>query len=231
MAIDLNADVGQIIKDFLAGKHKKKSSQASADSSADSVFSSKAKENYKNAVLKSVLIVCAAAIVIWLINQMTETPIKKDDSEFANTSQLKEAISQQELNIITTKNLYNSNKNQVSKILPEYSEMEGSKNLFNLVSQIAEKHTVPLNNIKKGVETPMMNPVKHTKTTIALQFNSSYPQYLNFKKELAAKKPILAVQSEQISLESDPYSQRSLNVTLILTDYSLDKDKYEKIIQ
>jgi hypothetical protein len=222
MSIDLNADVGKIIKDLLS----KKSSANLAIEGDKSVE----RQNYKSATLKIVLIFCAAAAIIWVINHFSQSPIEKSESEYKTVKHLQDALQQQELNIISTKNLLNINKKKASEILGEYSEIGGSKNLFNLISTIAERYSLTLINITKGATRSFNNPVPHNKITVLVELESSYPQYLKFKKELFEKKTILRVLSENIKLDKNPFTEKKLRIKLILEDYSIDKEGYEGII-
>ena len=54
---------------------------------------------------------------------------------------------------------------------------------------------------------------------------------MEFKRQLAEKKPILTVDEEKIVLKKNNYGERKLVIQLTLNDYSLNKSKYNELLE
>lgn len=229
MAIDLNADVGQIFKDLLGGGKGKKSAKSGANkkSSADE----RSIGGYKNAVLKTILIICLTAIVIWFINDKSMNPMQKEDSEFATNEQLQEALQTLKNNKKSAEKLLAKNTERATEILPEFSQIGDSKSLFNLITTLAESNNLVISDISQGKLMELKKPIQYFKNTVTLEIEGYYRNFVDFKRQLHAKKPILTVESEVISLKNTQYGDRKLKIQINLSDYSLETENYEKMLR
>lgn len=225
MAIDLNQDVGKIIKDLFAKKNKGSSSGNIADEEKKGFD-----ENYKNAILKSVITVCITAAAVWGVHKMTANPVQKAKSEFQTTEILKEELDKLDKNISSSRKILQNNKNKVEKILPEFSKIGGSKNLYKLISDIGDKSSITIKNITQGITNEIKEPIKYTETTLFLEIEAYYSNYMDFRRQLSQSKPILQFNEEKLLLDKNR-SDRKLVVVITIKDFSVEKDAYEKLLK
>lgn len=224
MAIDLNADVGKIIKDFLNGNLKKESTQAG-------VRPSKNSELYKNAILKTIIILCVVLTMSYGINTLTRSPIKKDVSEFKTNEELIIALQKIDENIKSGKDIFTNNKKKATRIIPDFSNQGDSKNLFNLISNLATDNSLIIRNINKGISNKINEPIRYIKNTVFLEIEGFYSNYILFKKQMMENKSILKIESEKITLKKDKFGERRLIINLIITDFAINKEGYEELLK
>lgn len=226
MSVNLDADIGQVIKNFLNKKGKK------TDPKSGKVKTpSFAKIQYKQALIKSIIVICVAAVAAWGISFLTKSSVKRVQSEFTSLIQLDEAVAKIEQDIISSKDLLAKNSKKVEEILPMFSDIEGSKSLFKLVSNIAEANNLIIKNLSQGEIIETTSPAKYTQTNILLEIEGFYPNYMKFKNQLAAEKPMIRIESENVSLHISSTGERRIGVDLSFIDYSVQKQEYEKILQ
>lgn len=223
MAINFDADVGQIIKDFF---NKKPS-----DNSSASAKPSKFNPLIKQAVLKLIIILSVAAILAWVINHISNSPVERAQSEFTTLQDLEMAVVKIEQDIASSRVLLQNNRKKVAELLPMFSNMEGSKSLFKLVSGLAASNSLVIKNLSQGETIETTSPSRFLQTKILLEAEATYASYLNFKQELHNQKPILSVEEETIKLKYTPEGERKIDIKLSFYDYSVDKREYEKVLE
>ncbi len=224
---NLDADVGQIIKNLFS-KKKGGNTGAGAGGNKSSSFSM---VHYKQAAAKCIMISCGTIVFSWCINHFTEASTKRADSEFQTLAQLEEAVIKIEQDTATGSSLLEKNKKKVEEILPLFSDMEGSKTLFKLISNLAAENNLVIKNLTLGKTTEINNPALHTQNEILLEIEGFYPNYLRFKRALSKEKPIIRVQAELVKLLLTKEGDRKIEISLSFNDYSITKGEYEEILQ
>ncbi len=224
MAINLNMDVGQLIKGLMNKKN-----QAGSEKTPEKPSSLSA-GYYKQAGIKSVIVLCSAAIIIWGINYLTEAS-GRVESEFTTLEDIEAAVVKMEQDIVSSRELLGKNRKNVEEILPMFSDIEGSKSLFKLVSNIAEQNNLVIKNLSQGEVVETTAPSKFLQTKILLEIEGFYPNYIRFKNELVKQKPILRVESESIKLNVGLTGERKINISINFIDYSVNKQEYENVLQ
>jgi hypothetical protein len=226
MAVNLDADVGQIIRNFLNKKGKKTDPKTGKVESA-----SFATAYYKQAGVKCIIVFCITAILAWVISYVTKSSVVREQSEFASLSELEPAVVKIEQDIASSKDLLAKNSKKVEEIMPMFSDIEGSKSLFKLISVLAEKNNLIIKNLSQGEIIETTSPAKFLQTKILLEVEGFYPNYVKFLNELDQSKPLIRVGSEDLKLFVSAAGERKLNVTLDFIDYSVEKQEYEKVLQ
>ncbi len=222
MAINLNADVGQILKGLM---DKKKSGGGKGKGP------SVASIHYKQAATKCVMIACIALCLGWGINFLSNSSVQRDETEFATLEDLEAAVVKIEQDIASSRVLLDNNRKKVEEFLPMFSDIEGSKGLFKLISDVAEKNSLIIRNLSQGDTVESATPATHLQTRIMLELEGYYPNYMRFKKELSLKKPILKIDSEAVKLKIGPNGERRIGVSLSFMDYAVEKQEYEKALE
>ncbi len=223
MAIDLNADVGKIIKDFLSGKK--------ADPASKRGSKKELNHFYKQALLKATLITCVTISFCYTVHMLSSEPVVREQSEFTSVPQLQEAMQTLENNLLSSRKMLASNKENVGQIINYYSDSEGSKNLFRVISSIASDKSLAVKSITKGNSEEFSKPAPYQKSKVIVEIDGIYGNYAEFKQELMRLKPILTINSEKIKVTTSSYGERGLSFTLEITDYSVDKKSYEELLE
>ncbi len=221
MAIDLNADVGKIIKDFFSGKKADPISQRGKKT---------LNENYKQAILKTILILCFLISISYGINIVSSNPIARDNSEFTSVEQINDALEMLENNLASGNIMLKKNKEIVSELINYFSDIEGSKNLFRILSVLAAENNLAVKNITKGNSEDITSPANYQKNSVLLEIDGIYANYIAFKIALLRQKPILTINSEKVKVITTSYGERKLSIKLEITDYSVDKKIYQDLL-
>lgn len=221
MALDLNADVGKIIKDFLSGKKADPRTKRGKK---------KLDENYKHAILKSILILCITTTICYVIHLYSQSPIARTKSEFVDSAQLRDALTTIEANINSAKAMLVNNKHAVSDIIGFFSDQQGSKNLFRTISTVASANSISLKNITKGNTEQISTPAPHEKTIVLLELEGAYVDYISFKEELLKQKPYLTINLEKVAVVQGSNGERRLSISLELLDFAVNKKTYEDLL-
>lgn len=227
MAVDLNADVGKIIKDLFAGKKSGKNATGKVEKDG-SIFSSPA---IKQSILKSILAVCVTIMLSYLVHNVTSNPIKKLTSDYKNSIELEEAITKMDLDTQNAKRMFKNNSKKINEIMPKFSNLHGSKTIFKQITQIASEYGLIIKNLNQTNRKNLDKPIKHSEVEILLEMNGYYPNYVSFKKKLAMQKPYLKTNREILLLNFNKSGERRIDITLALTDYAIEKEKYKEIVQ
>jgi hypothetical protein len=226
MAVNLDADIGQIVKNFLNKKNKE--AGANTGFGGNLSFS---QTQYKQAGIKCVIVICVTAILSWGIHMLTKSSVAREQSEFTSLSQLSAAVTKMGQDINSSRDLLDNNRKKVEEIIPMFSDTESSKSLFKLLSTLAEQNNLVIRNLSQGEVIETTSPAKFLQTKILLEIVGFYPNYIKFLKGLESAKPLIKVESEDLKLSIDDAGQRALQVSLSFIDYSVQKQEYEKILQ
>jgi len=223
MAIDFNADVGTILKQLFNKKEK------AADGKTEK---NKAGINphYKQAGLKCTLILCITAILSWCISYLTDPSTNKVGSEFHSLTDIETAVVKIEQDIASSRNLLTLNRKKVEETLPMFSDMEGSKAVFKLISNVAAENNLVIKNLSQNGFVEVTTPANFGQTIISLEMEGHYPNYMKFKQEMAKEKPVLRIEAENIKLHLGKTGERRISIGLSFIDYSVQKNEYEDIL-
>lgn len=225
MAIDLNMDMGALLKSLFSKKSKAGDKPAEASSN---IFANIA---VKQSMLKIVLTLCVTTIMCFLVNFFTANPIKKTNSEFENLSGLQDAMDKLDANLISAKSLFSSNKKKVSAILPLFSELHGEKTIFKQITRLAAGNDMIIKSVNQISSVSKDKPLDHAEVQILLNISGYYSNYLNFKKELEKNKPYLRIDNEVLTLNQSIDGDRSIDISVNLTDYAMPLEQYEALLQ
>ncbi|MDX1949093.1 MAG: hypothetical protein SFT90_01170 [Rickettsiales bacterium] len=221
MAIDLNADVGKILKDFLSGKKSDPTTKRGKKT---------LNEHYRQAILKTIIILCFLISICYAINLISSNPIIRDNSEFTSSEQISNELATLENNLTLGQSMLKKNKEIVSELINHFSEIEGSKNLFRILSVLASENNLAVKNITKGNTEDISLPANHQKNSVFLEIDGIYANYISFKLALLEQKPVLTINSEKIEVTTTSYGERKLSIKLEITDYSVDKKIYKDLL-
>ncbi|HCR85555.1 MAG TPA: hypothetical protein DIV86_02640 [Alphaproteobacteria bacterium] len=225
MAIDLNMDIGTLVKGLLSKKTKSKNDGVTKGSG---IFDNQA---VKQSILKIILAICVTVILCFIINYFTANPIIKAKSEFQSNSDINQALEKLEVNIISAQSLLNSNRKKAEIILPLFSDLHGERTIFKQITNLASENYMVIRSINQLSATNKDKPIEHSEVQILLNVSGYYSNYLNFKKQLEKAKPYMKIDSEVLALNQSSETDRGIEISISLTDYAMPKKQYEKLLQ
>lgn len=226
MAGKLDIDVGQLMKNLFSKKKSGLTGQGSGGQSGNVI----SMEYYKKTAVKSVFMLCATFFISMGINYFTKTSSNRLESEYSTIEEIDTAVAEIEQNISTSTVLLSKNRKKVAEIMPLFSDIGGSKTLFKLISNIAASTNMTINNLSQGDAKEQTTKSDYFRSKVTLDMQGYFQGYLNFKQMLSDQKPLLRLDSETIKLLLTKEGERKIQVTLDLTDYSIDKGEYENAL-
>jgi hypothetical protein len=232
MSLNLNADVGKILRDLL---DKKKSGSGGAVTKTG--FAAKI-DLYKNTVLYSVLILCAFLSLVFAMYHKANNSVTHDESEFKTSPEIEDAMVKIDADLASQKLILKKNIVKAKEILPKVTATGEEKKLFKLISFLAEKNNLYIKQISKGVvnvvqktEADKQQVKKFIESPINIEITGGFADYLAFKQDLINEKPVLRVDSEQVQINKIVESKSSISIVAKITDFITDKQDFEKVIQ
>lgn len=228
MSINLNADVGKILKDLL----DKKSSKSTANSNAQNKFGL-----YRNTILYSILILCGFVSVSFAMYHKANNSIKPDESEFKTSQEIDDALLKLDADLKSQRINLKNNIFKAKELLPKFTALGEEKKLFKLISQLADDSNIYIRQISKDnvvkapkTEAEPQQVKKFIESPITLVMTGTFKDYLAFKQELLIQKPVLKIDIEQININKIGDDKSSINILLKITDFVTDKQDFENVI-
>ncbi|MDB2415284.1 hypothetical protein N9W34_05880 [Rickettsiales bacterium] len=247
MAIDLNADLGTIIKGLM---NKAVASQGGGEVG---INKSLLKGPYKEAIIIGSVIVVVMTIYIFAVFIPIQTSNDNKRKELADTIEMQGELDLMDSQIKMLNKKYNSSKKHYEKTLSHFSESKDVDSLYEAISELAVTHSLVVSDIKEVAKKAA--PVKKQKSTknkkgkkgekaktpspadeveeinVDVTFNGRYGQYMKFRKDLATNKELLSIGSEIIEVGSNKEERGKISVKLTVTAYALNKKPYQKILE
>jgi Tfp pilus assembly protein PilO len=238
MAINLNQDMGSLMKDLLG---KNKTSGSVADS-AQVPFIEKIAP-FRNAIVMLTLISGGTFAYYKMYYLKTQLINQEKATEIARLNDLKTQTVQLEQKIATLKEKLNSSKEEYLQSLAHFGNSEDLGELYQSISVLAEKYDLKVLNIKelpkplpppppldaKGqpiVQEQPLTQVKEVKVSVELR--GAYVQYIRFKEDLAVAEMLLKIDEEAVKVKKDDIG--SIYAELTLTTYAIDKKSFQNVI-
>lgn len=238
MAINLNQDMGALMKDLL-GKNNAGSSTAGA---SEGTFLKKISP-FRNALVMFTLISAGTCAYYKMYYLKTEQINQDKATEIARLNDLKTQTVQLEQKIATLKEKLNSSKEEYLESLSHFGNSEDLGALYQSISVLAEKYDLKVLNIKelpkpppppepldaKGKPIVQERPLTQVKEVkVGVELRGSYVQYIHFKEDLAVAEMLLKIDEEAVKVRKDDIG--SIYAELTLTTYAIDKRSFQNVI-
>lgn len=253
MAVDLNMDVGAIIKAFI---EKKKAGGTSSNTSGKSSELSQKIEPFKYLIGSVVgLGLLTTGYVTFLYS-----PIKKENTtktdELNKLVDMKDKIGQINSQIAIIKKKLDSSKQEYIEELSHFGNSEDLGELYQSISTIAAKYNLVVLNIKEATpppapastakapaatKTPAGTPeaaappppeepkTKVSEIRVDLELKGNYGDYIKFKEDLAIAEVLLKINTENIKVKTDKEAG-VIYIKLNVSTFAIDKKPFENVI-
>ena len=239
MAIDLNQDMGELVKSLL---NKDKPENGLPATSNSSSFTTKVKP-YTSLITSFLLIIASFLAYQELYYKKSIDSINEMQEEVNRLNDLKAKSAQLDIKIKTIKKDLVESQKEFIKNLSHFGNSEDLGELYQSISILAEKYDLTVLNIKelplpppppeplnkKGKKTNKSKPItKIQEVKVQVELKGSYIKYIKFKEDLAVAEILLKVDEENIKVKTD--EQGKVQVNLKLTTYAIDKNLFKEIV-
>ncbi|MCB2081813.1 MAG: type 4a pilus biogenesis protein PilO [Rickettsiales bacterium] len=231
MAMDLNADVGELLKQWLRQENKK-----AASAKAPTVALDKKKHAislkryyYVMAVFAGMMALLATYVGAYAIPQWNAN---------AKLEQRRMVLQEQQDGLGLLENNERTLSRKMEQSLPEYRTLLGAfdteedmDRLYQSISSLAAAYDLKITQIKHNTLTPHAKIKAVGEVAIDLNLSGGFTQYMAFKKQLADERPLLDIRSEVLQVGQDATTPGKLHIRMTLTSYVIDKTPHYQILE
>jgi Tfp pilus assembly protein PilO len=249
MAIDMNVDVGAMIK----GLFSKKSPQGEA----------KAPKNpYVKTLISIVTVLILIASYIYFIYLPTQEELRINNEKLSQIEILRSEVTVLENRIVKAQADLDEAEKEYERRTTLFHTGQEIEDLYGHISMLAIKNQLMVTKIERGVEKPiydeaqssicdrnlsntntensddfnMQEPTQLKKVAyyeflVDLEISGNYKNYTNFRNGLAKLKKIINIMSESIVVLESETRRGDVKVTSSIATYRLPANESEKCIQ
>jgi peroxiredoxin family protein len=244
MPIDLNMDMGAIIKGLMARKGNGRNASGSAGGLP--------LEQYKFAIIILLLIVIIAAGYISFVYLPLKAKNNLKKEELAKVMEMKNQLSVLDGQIKMLKKKLDKSKEQYLESLAHFGNSEDLGGIYQTISTLATKYAIEVMNVK-DVPIPPPAPAPKPTTTdakgaapapvapkkpaievkeikVEVELKGHYGDYIKFKEDLALAETLLKINSETVAVKDDKNDPGSIYIKLNISTYAIDKKPFKGII-
>jgi Tfp pilus assembly protein PilO len=249
MAIDMNVDVGAMIK----GLFSKKTSQGEA----------KAPQNpYVKTLISIVTVLILIASYIYFIYLPTQEELRINNEKLSQIEILRSEITVLENRIVKAQSDLDEAEKEYERRTTLFHTGQEIEDLYGHISMLAIKNQLMVTKIEKGLEKPifdeaqssicdrnlsntntensddfnMQEPTQLKKVAyyeflVDLEISGKYKNYTNYRNGLAELKKIINIMRESIVVLESETPRGYVKVSSSIATYRLPADESEKCIQ
>lgn len=247
MAIDMNVDVGAMIK----GLFSKKTSQGEA----------KAPQNpYVKTLISIVTVLILIASYIYFIYLPTQEELRINNEKLSQIEILRSEITVLENRIVKAQVDLDEAEKEYERRTKLFHTDKELEDLYGHISMLAMKNQLMVTKIEKGVENPIfdeaqssicdrnlsntensddfnmqespqLKKVAYYEFLVDLEISGNYKNYTNFRNGLAELKKIINIMRESVVVLESETRRGDVKVSSSIATYRLPANESEKCIQ
>jgi len=247
MAIDMNVDVGAMIK----GLFSKKTSQGEA----------KAPQNpYVKTLISIVTVLILIASYIYFIYLPTQEELRINNEKLSQIEILRSEITVLENRIVKAQADLDEAEKEYERRTKLFHTDKELEDLYGHISMLAMKNQLMVTKIEKGVEqpifdeaqssicdrnlsntensddfnmqeSPQLKKVAYYEFLVDLEISGNYKNYTNFRNGLAELKKIINIMRESVVVLESETRRGDVKVSSSIATYRLPANESEKCIQ
>ena len=234
MAIDMNVDVGELIKGLISKKN---------DNPGDNSQSNP----YLKIILLATLVIALIASYVLLYFLPTQKDLKIKNYQISQVENLK-------FEIIELNNLIEKSKEQLTKAKADYNKLTNLfhtdkelEDLYRHISMLALRNNLMVSKIEKGGEQPIFEissdqsefsdefdieqqKVAYYEFIVDFEISGNFNNYVKFRKGLAELKKIINLKNESIVVLESDERRGDVRVASSIATYRFPVDDSEKYI-
>ena len=237
MALDMNVDVGDLIKGLFSKKEPKEGASSGPNP-------------YTKTIIAVVVTIILIASYIYFVYIPTQKDLKIKNEKISQIEMIKYEIDSlsNEIKVAQEQLVLAENEyKRRSKLFHSDKELE---DLYGQISLLAMQNKLMVTKIEKGVEVPVfadgscdnsnnfvngqeqpqLQKVGYYEFTVDLEISGNYNFYTGFRNGLAQLKKIININSESIVVLESGESKGGVKGTSSISTYRLPKDESEQCI-
>ena len=237
MAIDMNVDVGSLIKGLFSKKESKEGSPS-------------APNPHVKTLMAVVAVVIVIASYVYFVYIPTQKDLKIKNDKIAQIETIRYEIESLSSSIkVAQEDLELAEKEYDRRTTLFHSDKE-MEDLYGQISLLAMQNKLMVTKIEKGFEVPIfadgfctnddsfvndegqpqLQNVGYYEFTVDLEISGNYSFYTNFRNGLAQLKKIININSESIVVVESEENTGNVKVTSSISTYRLPKNESEQCI-
>ena len=237
MAIDMNVDVGSLIKGLFSKKESKEGSPS-------------APNPHVKTLMAVVAVVIVIASYVYFVYIPTQKDLKIKNDKIAQIETIRYEIESLSSSIkVAQEDLELAEKEYDRRTNLFHSDKE-LEDLYGQISLLAMQNKLMVTKIEKGFEVPIfadgfctsddnsvndegqpqLQNVGYYEFTVDLEISGNYSFYTNFRNGLAQLKKIININSESIVVVESEENTGNVKVTSSISTYRLPKNESEQCI-
>jgi Tfp pilus assembly protein PilO len=247
MAIDMNVDVGAMLK----GLFSKKTSQEGA----------KAPQNpYAKILISIVTVLILIASYIYFIYLPTQEELRINNEKLSQIEILRSEVTVLENRIVKAQADLDEAEKEYERRTTLFHTGQEIEDLYGHISMLAMKNQLMVTKIEKGVENPIfdeaqssicdrnlsntensddfnmqespqLKKVAYYEFLVDLEISGNYKNYTNFRNGLAELKKIINIMRESVVVLESETRRGDVKVSSSIATYRLPANESEKCIQ
>ena len=238
MAIDMNVDVGSLIKGLFSKKESKEGSPS-------------APNPHVKTLMAVVAVVIVIASYVYFVYIPTQKDLKIKNDKIAQIETIRYEIESLSSSIkVAQEDLELAEKEYDRRTNLFHSDKE-LEDLYGQISLLAMQNKLMVTKIEKGFEVPIfadgfctsddnsvndeeqpqLQNVGYYEFTVDLEISGNYSFYTNFRNGLAQLKKIININSEFIVVVESEENTGNVKVTSSISTYRLPKNESEQCIK
>ncbi len=231
MAINLNADVGELFKNLLT--HAKKNGGAeTAAASLGEVAGGERASGYRSpfmkpfAALGAVAVSLACYIGAYYMPQLSMLDTK--NAVLAKTHDMQSQLGMLENKVAALKKKLSGSQEHYEEILSRFGDSDNLEALYHAVSTLALMHDITVLNVK-GLDTkPHGKSPLIQETQVAIEMEGRYNNLMRFKEALLEDRALLTINTESLQLATDQAAPGTIMAKMHVTTYTIDKKPFHQ---
>jgi Tfp pilus assembly protein PilO len=222
MAINLNADMGEVCRELLARFKQPKSPRSNAKAID--------MKQYQNIVMLGGMLLLAIGLYIKMIAIPMLNERSKLQKEEAKLESQRQQIPTLKANIQQMQKKLRAANTEYPELLAAFDDTSDLENLYDSLARLAQVHELSVLHIQKGQTAKHKQVAKVDQTEVTVSLAGRFEQYVQFKEQLASDRPLLHLNDEQLTTASTQ-TDGKLQYVLKLTTYTIDKKPYAPYIK
>jgi len=227
MAIDMNMDIGELVKNLFAKKGSKGASSILTDNP------------YAKIIIAGILVLLVIILYVVFVYMPMQEKLEQQQRQISQVNNLKNDI-EEEIKLEAAKKDFNSR----TKLFHTDKELE---DLYRHISMLALSNQLMVSKLEKVDETPVFevqkgstskkksakNKVKkvaYYEFKVRFEINGNYYNYTKFRKGMAELKKIINIDVEEIIVLESKTKKGEVKVSTTLSTYRLPANESEKTI-
>jgi Tfp pilus assembly protein PilO len=235
MAIDMNMDIGELVKNLFAKKGSKGASSILTDNP------------YAKIIIAGILVLLVIILYVVFVYMPMQEKLEQQQRQISQVNNLKNdiavlsvRITKEEIKLEAAKKDFNSR----TKLFHTDKELE---DLYRHISMLALSNQLMVSKLEKVDETPVFevqkgstskkksakNKVKkvaYYEFKVRFEINGNYYNYTKFRKGMAELKKIINIDVEEIIVLESKTKKGEVKVSTTLSTYRLPANESEKTI-